>query len=250
MPTYSYSKISSFEQCPLKFKYKYIDKVEIKEKNIELFLGNMVHETLEWLYLKVREGQTPTIEETIKYYCDNWENKFDDSLIITKQQYNFEYYFNLGVKFIIDYYIKHQPFDDNTIALEKKILIDLDELKNYQLIGFIDRLVYNKEKDEYEIHDYKTANSLPLKEKIESDRQLALYSIAIKNEFNAKKVHLFWHYLAFNKTIYTIKTDEELIKLKKDVLELIKKIESTQEYAPNQSVLCNWCEFKNICEKR
>lgn len=250
MPIYSYSKISTFEQCPLKFKYRYIDKIEVIEKNIESFLGNTVHQTLEWLYSEVKNNRIPDIEKTIEYYCDTWERNFSQKIIIIKQENNFADYFNKGIKFIVDYYTKHQPFKDNTIAIEKKIIIGIDELKNYNLIGFIDRLVYDKEKDEYEIHDYKTANSLPLREKIQEDRQLALYSLAVKNEFGyEKKVHLFWHYLAFNKTIYAVKTNEELEKLKKEVGELIDKIEDTKEFPANKSVLCNWCEYRNVCSK-
>jgi len=45
------------------------------------------------------------------------------------------------------------------------------------------RLVKNIQTGEYEIHDYKTANSLPRQEDIDNDRQLALYAIAIKELF-------------------------------------------------------------------
>lgn len=105
-------------------------------------------------------------------------------------------------------------------------------------------------KDEYEIHDYKTANNLPYQSKIEEDKQLALYSIGIKNEFGIeKKVHLIWHYLAFNQMIYSIRTNEQLENLKKEILELIKKIENTTEFPPKKSILCGWCEYKNMCSE-
>lgn len=53
---YSHSRLETFENCKLKFKYKYLDKIipEIP-KGIEAHLGTMVHETLEWLYKKVME---------------------------------------------------------------------------------------------------------------------------------------------------------------------------------------------------
>ena len=52
MVIYSHSRLSTFEQCPFKFKLRYIDKIipEI-ENTIESFLGGIVHETLEWIYL-------------------------------------------------------------------------------------------------------------------------------------------------------------------------------------------------------
>src|SRR3989339_282298 len=77
MVIYSHSRLSSFEQCPLKFKYRYIDKIipEI-EKSIELHLGSSVHDALEWLYKSVIEGRIPTIDEVITRYAETWQKTF------------------------------------------------------------------------------------------------------------------------------------------------------------------------------
>ena len=52
MKTYSHSRLSTFEQCPLKFKFQYIDKIEKAEESVEAFMGKRVHEVLEKLYEK------------------------------------------------------------------------------------------------------------------------------------------------------------------------------------------------------
>ena len=89
---------------------------------------------------------------------------------------------------------------------------------------------------------------MPTREKIDRDRQLALYSIAIKELFGyEKKVCLIWHYLAHNQKIYSKRTNEELEQLKKDIIELIKEIESTTKFHSNKTGLCNWCEYKSMC---
>ena len=70
---------------------------------------------------------------------------------------------------------------------------------------------------------------MPTQETIDKDRQLALYSIAIKELFgHDKEVVLVWHYLAHNKRIESRRTNEQLQQLKQDVLTLIDKIESTE----------------------
>jgi len=245
MTLYSHSKLSTFEKCPYKFKLKYIDKIppEIK-KTIEAHLGKAVHDTLEWLYNQVKE-KTPTLDETIIYYSEKWQQEFNSDILIVRNDMTAQDYYHKGVQFIIDYYFKHQPFKDGTIECEKKVFLDLGE---HKMIGFIDRLVQNLETGEYEIHDYKTGNLLPSQEKIDADRQLALYSIAIKDLFGQdKKVSLVWHYLAHNTKIISHRTQEQLEQLKKDVLELINKIESTTEFPACKSTLCDWCEYKNQC---
>ncbi len=174
MKIYSHSKLSTFEQCPYKYKLRYIDKIipEI-EKSIEAHLGTCVHKTLEWLYYEVKKGNIPTIDETITYYSKIWKEEFKEKFIIVKKELTAKDYFNKGVEFLLSYYTKNAPFQDGTLELEKKISLKLTE--EHEIIGYIDRLAYNKEKDRYEIHDYKTANTLPNKEMFEKDRQLALY---------------------------------------------------------------------------
>lgn len=247
MTTYSHSKLSTYEQCKLKYKFRYIDKIKPEiEKTIEAHLGSSVHSTLEWLYKLVLQRKVPSLDETIVHYHEEWEKEWDDKIIIVKQEMKKEDYFERGIRFILDYYLKHRPFDDNTLELEKKINIKIEENKEIQ--GFIDRLVENKKTNEIEIHDYKTGGNLPDKDKIENDRQLALYSIAIKEIFGQeKKVKLVWHYLHFNTIIHSYRTNEQLEELKSSIKSLIKEIESTKEFFPQPSGLCNWCEFKNIC---
>ncbi len=247
---YSHSRLSTFEQCPFKFKLRYIDEIvpEI-EQTIESHLGKSVHETLEWLYKKViKEKKVATITELIDQYTEAWSNSFTPEIKIVRRNLTAKDYFSKGVKFLIDYYIKHKPFEDGTIELEKRILVKLDKEEKYKIQGFVDRIVKNPRTGEYEIHDYKTANTLPTKEKIDCDRQLALYSIGIKETFNTtKNVNLVWHYLAHNTKIISKRTNEQLEQLKKDIIQLIKKIELTTEFPTYTSVLCDWCEYKSMC---
>jgi len=249
--TYSHSRLSSFEQCPLKFKYRYIDKIipEI-EKTIEAHLGTAVHDTLEWLYTEVKNKNLPTLDDCIIYYSNKWQDTYSDKIKIVKEELTAKDYFNKGVEFILNYYTKHKPFDDNTLELEKKVVITLGENNEHKLQGFIDRFVYNEEKDEYEIHDYKTAKNLPPQEKADQDRQLALYAIAIKDIFGQdKEVKLVWHYLAHNTKITSTRTNHQLENLKEEIIDLIKQIENTTYFPAQKSILCSWCEYKPMCPK-
>jgi len=247
MVIYSHSKLSTFEQCKLRYKFRYIDKIKPEiESTIEAHLGSVVHETLEWLYKQIQQNTIPKIDQVILEYSKIWEQKFTPNILIVRQEITPKDYYNKGIKHILDYYMHNHPFDDNTLEVEKFIIINLTE--KHKLRGFIDRLTYNKKTNEYEIHDYKTGNSLPSQEKIENDRQLALYSIAIKELFGADKdVSLNWHYLNFNKKIKSKRTDEQLEQLKQEIIELINQIESTTHFPSEKSCLCDWCEFKSLC---
>jgi len=249
MVIYSYSRLSAFEQCALKFKFRYIDKLKPDiEETIEPFLGHKVHETLRFIYEEVANGRTLQLDEVIQYFIYHWNNDFNENIKIVKQEYNAEHYFNLGIKYLVDYFLAHSPFKDNTIATEKRIFINLDPEGKYKLQGYIDRLVHNKETNIYEVHDYKTNGFMKSQEELDKDRQLAIYALGIKNNFeNVEDVHLIWHFLAFNKKILSKRTEQELEDLKKEIIQLIDKIESTTDFQPNPSKLCKWCGFRSNC---
>ncbi len=65
--------------------------------------------------------------------------------------------------------------------------------------------------------------------------------------FNAEDVHLVWHFLDFNEKKISKRTNEQLEQLKKEIIDLIDKIESEREFPPKPGSLCRWCEFGMYC---
>jgi len=251
MTVYSHSRLSTFEQCPYKYKLQYIDKVETEiPESIEAFLGSCVHKVLEKLYRDLKYQKHNSLEDLIKYLHEIWEKDWEDSILIVKEDYGPDNYLKMAEKFITDYYNRYHPFDQGrTIALEDRILISLDSEDAYKLQGYIDRLVESSD-GFYEIHDYKTNSRLPLPKYIESDRQLALYMIGVKNNYpDARGVKLIWHFLAFDKEIDSTRSDEELEALKKETIKLIDKIESEKSFDANVTFLCDWCEYRPVCKQ-
>jgi hypothetical protein len=46
MPIYSHSRLETFETCPQKYNFRYIDEIaKLKEQTVEAFVGSRVHET-------------------------------------------------------------------------------------------------------------------------------------------------------------------------------------------------------------
>jgi len=249
---YSHSRLSTYEQCPLKFKLTYIDKEEPEgEESIEAFVGSRVHEALEWLYKRVKMTVIPTKEQVLEHFEKLWKKNFHPAIKINNPEFLAEHYFSKGKKFLENYYDRYKPFNENTIATEKRVTIDLDGTGKYKLQGYIDRIVYNKESRSYEIHDYKTNNQLKERSDLEQDRQLALYCIGVKSMYqDAHKVCLIWHFLAFDKEFCVFKTDKQLEQLKKETIRVIQEIERAKKsgkFPASQTALCDWCEYKSLC---
>lgn len=251
MPTYSHSRISSFENCPLKYKLAYIEKPDIEAfTSIEAFLGSRVHDALEKLYKDLMYSKLLTLDQLLAFFDGIWKKNWSDDVRVIRDDYEPENYWLMGQRFIKDYYEKYAPFDqDRTLGLEERVVVDLGG--KYKLQGYIDRLALRD--GVYEIHDYKTSSSLPPQEKLDADRQLALYALAIKRRLrDVNEVELVWHYLAFNREMRSSRTDESLEELEKHTIGLIKEIEAAtkrDDFPARESGLCRWCEFQSLCPK-
>jgi len=67
LPTYSHSKLSTYENCPRQYKLRYIDRIKPpeEEEGIEAFLGSRVHEALEKLYKELILTKINALEDLL-----------------------------------------------------------------------------------------------------------------------------------------------------------------------------------------
>ena len=68
MPTYSISRIGSFDSCKLKYKYSYIDGLKSDQEGIEAFRGSTVHKILEEFYKLVKGGSVKSLDWILAEY--------------------------------------------------------------------------------------------------------------------------------------------------------------------------------------
>jgi putative RecB family exonuclease len=249
MPVYSHSRLSAFEDCRLKYKLTYIDRIARDTESIEAFLGSRFHDVMETLYEDL-PVKTHSLEELLADFEDRWAKEYHDGVVINHDRWTADDYRAKGRTFIEHYYKRYYPFTQSRVlGLERKIDIDLDETGRYRLMGYIDRLA-QAEDGAYEIHDYKTSSGLPEQKKLDGDRQLALYQIGVESAWrDVRAVRLIWHFVAFDKEMTSSRTGEELERVKTDTIRLIDAIESTPPdgFEPHESALCDWCPFWAHC---
>lgn len=247
MTTYSHSRISTFETCPYKYKLQYIDKIKPEiPQGVEAFMGDLVHQTLEKLYKDKKFKSRITKAMLLKFYKDLWDKEYSGDILIAKENMSAENYKKMGLKFLEDYYDKYKPFDQLTIlGLETQDRMTLPDGNQWHVR--IDKFACDNEGNYY-VMDYKTNSRMKDQEEADSDRQLAMYSIWVKDKFkDAKSVKLVWHMLAFNKEVVSERSQEQLEKLQQEIIDRIKDIESAKEFPRNQTALCDYCLYKEMC---
>lgn len=231
----SYSSFDAYCQCPLKFKFQYIDWVKVPEKP-EFFFGGLIHETVQRALR--RDPIIPKLDDLIKYYESKWrEEIFPDKL--TSDQY-----LQLGREMIANFYENYKPGLRKVVAAEKRFQIPLGKHTLSGIIDRVDKLPYGA----YEIVDYKTSKSLPSQEDVNLDKQLATYAIAVQELWpEAKDMRLTLHFLKHNSLITTTRTPEQIELLKFEIIKTADKIENAKTFKPKENKFCDWCDYHHLC---
>jgi putative RecB family exonuclease len=250
VPTvYSHSRLSSFENCPKQFHYRYVERRAVDTEGIEAFVGKRVHEVLERLNQFVERGLVPSLAKVVGRFRAEWERHFDPGRVrIVRAENPPEVYRENGERCLANHYRRHYPFDrDETLGIESHVTFPLDGAGRYRVQGFVDRISRAPD-GAIEIHDYKTGRWVPSQEQLDGDRQLALYQIGVQARHGgAAPVRLVWHYLLRDQLRVSTRSAEQLEALRERTIELIDRIESEQAFAPTPSNLCTWCEHNDVC---
>lgn len=249
MPVYSHSRLSSFEKCPLQYRFRYIDRIKRDTQGIEAFMGSRVHEAIEFLYRALGEGRNPSAAEVVGVYHRAWAEKYSAERIrIVRTGYCAADYRATGERCVRRYCERRRPSDDGeTLGLEDGFQLALDPAGRYQIAGVIDRLARVAD-GVYEIHDFKTSASLPSDEDLRRDRQLTFYQMAVGERYpDAREIRLVWHFLAHGKRLESRRSEAEIAGHRSATMRLIDAIEAARDHPARESALCRWCEYRDIC---
>ncbi|MBI3291528.1 MAG: PD-(D/E)XK nuclease family protein [Elusimicrobia bacterium] len=241
--------MSTYEGCPQRYKFRYLDRIKTEEESLEAFLGKRVHEALEKLYRDLTLTKLNSLDELSALFETQWERAWHDQIRSVRKEFTPGHYFQLGIRCLKDYYETYTPFNQGTtLGLEERVEIQFQNGERiFRLRGYVDRLT-GFPNGVYEIHDYKTSSTLPSQSEIDQDPQLALYQLGLMQRWtDIREVRLVWHYLVFNKELTSRRTVTDLEGLQRQIIQQIHQIETDAIYTPRQSGLCNWCEYRSIC---
>ncbi|MEW5955132.1 MAG: PD-(D/E)XK nuclease family protein [Candidatus Micrarchaeota archaeon] len=246
MTAYSYSRLNVFRACPFAYKLSYLDRVPAPDR-IELFTGKKVHESLEKLYSDLLRGKANSLEELLAFHDGQWNAGWNNSIVVPEGAKAGDYRAH-GEQCVRNYYSSHAPFNHaETIGVERKVFTKLGK---HSFVGVVDRIASTEGKKE--VHDYKTASSLPSEEYFSEDTQLPLYQLALQRECGWKDVELVWDFVALDKEVRVKKSAASLEKAERDTVSLIEAVEESVEegvFEKNEGPHCKRCVYAKHCGK-
>ena len=251
----SYSRVSSFEQCPFKWKLHYLDNLDTIDKcdpTDALKLGTALHEGIE-----------TDVKTAIEKYFMSYpiiDDKHENEAIKLRRLI---------------------PKVKNILPSggEFEVELNCDDFK-----GFIDYLVPVEDDDElidpvlgfpvevgpreFDIYDFKYSNNV---NRYLEGGQLHVYKYFAEKLLGIKIRNLYFVFVP--KTMIRQKKTEDLFQFRQRLEETLSTMEPTierveynpnkvidflistkhvvesQEYEKRPSRLCDWCEYQSYCEK-
>lgn len=222
MDTFSFSRLTTYEDCPRRFYYQYIEKLEQKE-SVPLLLGKAIHAAVE---------------------CKLAGDSFESALVQGMASVDF----NSSV-----------PYQDMTFMLgnvpetikgetEVYFKIPLDQKETIFLQGFID--VVNG----VEIVDWKSNRRMF---GINDTTQMALYAFALHTLYGYEEIKARMFFLRFRKESTFIYDQQMMAYAKAWALDLALEIREQIErldfeyyehvFLPQLSSKCSYCPFSVEC---
>jgi len=266
MSLYSFSQIWVYQQCPKKYQYQYIDKLQKEFKSSpDLILWTSLHLGLERLYQQVNIFKLPNKEDVLNKFYELWNTWIKEAgdKLLYKWDQTFADYVRRWKYYINEYYDKYYPFDwTKVIWTELKLYFSLS-LTNTCINNFywiIDRLDKDWD-DTFIINDYKTNKNLLPKDREWYREQLNLYWLWVKQKYwkHIEHIKAKIYYLHFSQLDEWEITDDILYKIIDKYSKLINEIEIAKiKYAESfnsnmrafpykSNIFCKFCEYRTLC---
>lgn len=229
---FSYSRVSTYEQCPYRFKLQYIDELKTLpnyDADNALYIGSMLHKAIE-----------TDVETATNEYYDLFpiitDAHINETMKIEELAPKVKWLLPQG---------KHE------------VLLEDDEFK-----GFIDFLTTN------EIFDFKYSNNI---DRYLESGQLHVYKYFAEKLLGVEIKYLYYVFVPkvairqkktetleqFRNRLRSVLSEQspKIICVEYDhskvekYLETVEEIKNATEFPKNETKLCGWCQYQNYCQK-
>ena len=235
----SASKIKTYKDCPLKFKFSYVMEAPTKARPY-FDLGTAVHAVAEHLTKLQMEGTEPTEELAFEILSKEWNaNSFQSE---TQENQSKE-----KAKEMIRTYLKWVSENKNTpIAVEQPFRI---EIEGVPFNGFIDRVEKTPD-GQFAVIDFKTGAVYENSKSIKVDPQMNIYALGVQKQYGKLPVNTSLFYLKHDKIVDNPIAESQVESVKEEIGNTVKSILNEEFEATPRYQVCKNCEYWSICDKK
>jgi len=248
------SAISSYQRCPLQFRFRYIDNLEPEFTSSSLVFGGSIHSAIEHHFRLLFEGRpAPSVDELVGVYDDAWTARSDTPVRLGKSE-TVETLRNLARRMLTAFQVSElSKLDGRLLGVE-------EELRGSvvpgcpDVLGRVDLLVHDH--DSVQIIDFKTSRSRWSEFDVElASAQQLLYAelvAPLAEALGDLRVEISWIVLTKTKSPsverHTLTPDAKQVARTKLIVRRVWDAIEGGNFHPSPSAMsCSTCAFRNAC---
>ena len=242
---FSFSRLKTFTQCPLRYRYRYLEGRQEAFRSVEAFLGKTAHAVLEWLYVERDRGQSPTASRLQQELARCWSESWSDDVAVVRTEESADASFRLAREMLDRFHRELFGRDRSlTVALEQRVTVALS--REVTFTGFADR-VGRTERGRLFVVDYKTSRSTGDGSDFSEGLQTPLYAACSLEGRDDAEALAGYHYLRHGTSSWQSVTRDRGRAVLDRFLGLAEQALGAVDHPARPGALCAWCGFNHLC---
>ncbi len=232
----SFSRIDTYQQCSLRFRYRYVDQLPGKTATY-LSFGTSVHSALELFHERTLFGM-PSEEDLLSFLFDHWDSSGYAKVSRERQLDDYR-----RAQTVLQRYHRRVA-DSYRPAADTEKWFELPVGDEAMVVGSIDRVDVDDDGDLHVV-DYKTGK-LRDREKVRGSLQLAIYALACEHLYGRLPASVALDYVVADVEVRVPVAELDLDGARAAVRDTAREI-LAESFEPTPTRLCDWCDHQSVC---
>ena len=234
----SFTRVDTFEQCPRRFRYQYVDGLP-QAPAPQLSFGSSLHATLEWLYDR-KHPVLPTLEEMLQALYGAWESAGYAEVGREEQLEAYEHARRIVAE--LHARIAREGF---RLPAAVEAWFELPFADDVVVVGAIDRIDVDED-GALHVIDYKTNRRARSRSQVRGSLQLAIYALATEELYGRRPATVSLDFIVPGLRVVVPVEELDLASVPSRLAEVARRIRAGED-TPTPNRLCDWCDFRTIC---
>ncbi len=240
------SKVSTFKDCALAFRFSAIDRLP-EPPSMPACRGTTVHRALELLFLDPPDARSPERAQECLSVSLEEMSATEDYLGLELDDDAAADFAATSARMVERYFTLENPRSIQPIGLELMLTAQLGSLT---VRGIIDRLELDGD-GELIVTDYKTGRTPTQAQEQSRLGGVHFYALLCERVLGKRPAKVQLVYLGDQPQVITTTPSEQstrgVARKVEAIWTAVERACEAEDFRPKPSALCNWCSFKAFC---